>query len=143
VTIRFSDYFDNDSSPNTNPLENRPVESYDVNGTFIFFSQIIVDVFQDDKPVSNANVTLIVWNSTNQIVLEGASDMMGKALFDVYGKAGNYSYKAIMPDYRLETETRNFSVDSHSLYEMSPGKIRWINVSDANTTLATLMEQSH
>jgi hypothetical protein len=135
VTIEFSDYFDNDNSPNTNPHEGELVESYLTNGSLIFFSQIIVDVFQDGEPVSNANVTLKAWNSNGKtIILNGASDLGGKAFFAVYGKADDYSYKAIVEDYKVETETRNFSVDTHPLYELSTGKINWVNVSDSNTT---------
>ena len=141
VTVEFSDYFDNDGSPNTNPEEGVLVESYLINGSLVFFSQIIVDVFQDGKPVSNANVTLKAWNSKGKtIILNGVSDFHGKALFDIFGKADNFSYNAIVDDYKVETETRNFSVDSSSLFEISPGKIKWINVSDANTTFSDFNE---
>jgi len=136
VTVEFSEYFDNDDSPNTNPKEDALVESYLTNGSLIFFSQIIVDVFQDGEPVSNANVTLKAWNSNGKtIILNGVSDFYGKALFTVFGKADDYSYKAIMDDYKVETEIRNFSVDKvNPLYQTYPNNITWSTISDSNST---------
>jgi hypothetical protein len=125
VTVDFSDYFDNDDSPNTNPKEDALVESYLTNGSLVFFSQIIVDVFQDGEPVSNANVTLKAWDSNGKtIILNGVSDFYGKALFAIFGKADNYSYKATVDNYKVETETRNFSVDNlNPLYHVYTNNI--------------------
>ncbi len=142
VTIEFSDYFDNDNSPNTNPREGALVESYLTNGNLIFFSQVIVDVYQDGEPVSNANVTLQVWNSNGKaIILKGVSDLGGKALFSVFGKADDYSYKAILEDYKVETEVRNFSVDRvNPLYEIYPDNITWSIISDSNSSFYNFSE---
>ena len=141
VTIEFSDYFDNDNSPNTNPQEGVLVESYLTNGSLIFFSQIIVDVYQDGEPVSNANVTLKVWNSNGKtIILNGVSDFYGKALFAVFGKADDYSYKAIVDVYKVETETRNFSVNSLNLFQLNHNNITWLNISDSNSTFYNFNE---
>ncbi|MBU4056274.1 MAG: right-handed parallel beta-helix repeat-containing protein [Proteobacteria bacterium] len=141
VTIEFSDYFDNDNSPNTNP-QGVLVESYLTNGSLIFFSQIIVDVFQDGEPVSNANVTLKAWNSNGKtIILNGFSDLGGKALFAVFGKADDYSYKAIVDDYKVETEMRNFSVDTvNYLYKIYHDNITWSIISDSNSTFNNFTE---
>ena len=142
VTVEFSDYFDNDDSPNTNPQDDMLVESYLTNGSFVFFSQIIVDVFQDGEPVSNANVTLKAWDSEGKtIILNGVSDFYGKALFAVFGKADNYSYKAIVDNYKVETETRNFSVDIlNPLYHVYTNNITWLNISDSNSTFTNSSE---
>ena len=142
VTVEFSDYFDNDDSPNTNPKEDALVESYLTNGSLIFFSQIIVDVFQDGESVSNANVTLKTWDSNGKtLILNGVSDFYGKALFAIFGKADNYSYKAIVDNYKVETETRNFSVDNlNPLYHVYPNNITWLNISDSNSTFTNFSE---
>jgi len=142
VTVEFSDYFDNDGSPNTNPQEDVLVESYLINGSLVFFSQIIVDVFQDGEPVSNANVTLKAWNSKGKtIILNGVSDFHGKALFDIFGKADNFSYKATVDNYKVETETRNFSVDNlNPLYHVCHNNITWLNISDFNSTFNNFNE---
>jgi uncharacterized membrane protein len=142
VTVEFSDYFDNDDSPNTNPQEGMLVESYLTNGSLVFFSQIIVDVYQDGEPVSNASITLKTWDSNGKtLILNGVSDFYGKALFAVFGKADNYSYKAIVDNYKVETETRNFSVDSlNPLYHVYTNNITWLDISDSNSTFANFSE---
>ncbi|MGB8780532.1 MAG: CARDB domain-containing protein [Candidatus Bathyarchaeia archaeon] len=136
VSIEFDNYYDTDDSPNTNPLLGQPVESYLANGTLIFASQIIVDVFQNNTPASGANVSLTVWDSTGAVAsLEyTVTDFTGKALFNVVGPAGNYSYQAELVDYGLKTETRSFSVSTSPLYEIRSNGITWLDVSDESST---------
>lgn len=134
--IEFDKYYDTDDSPNTNPLSTQPVESYLANGTKIFASQIIVDVYQDGVPAYGANVSLTMWNSTGAVAaLEySMTDFTGKALFNVAGKAGSYSYQAQLVGYGLETEKRAFSVSTSYLYEIRPSDITWLEVSDGKST---------
>ena len=136
MSIQFDSYYDNDDSPNTNPLPSQPVESYLANGTIIFASQIIVDVFQNGVPASGANVSLTVWDSTGAVASldYSVTDFTGKALFNVVGPAGNYSYQAELVDYGIETETRSFSVSPGYLYEIRPNDISWLDVSDGIST---------
>ena len=137
VEIEFSQYYDFDESPNTNPLPDRLVESYLENGTIVFACQIVVDVYQDGYPAVAANVSLTVRNETDAIerVEYCDTDLLGKAMFIVCGKIGNYSYEARLPDHGLVTERRQFSVSLNTLYEMHPNQITWLNVSDANSTI--------
>jgi hypothetical protein len=136
VSIEFSKYYDMDDSPNTNPLPTQLVESYLANGTKIFASQIIVDVYQNETPAYGANVSLTVWDSSGAVAaLEYCvTDFTGKALFNVVGRVGNYSYQAQLVDYGLETEKRNFSVGTSCLYEIRPNDITWLDVSDGRST---------
>jgi hypothetical protein len=136
VSIEFSQYYDNDSSPNTNPLPVSPVETYIVNGSRVFASQIIVDVYQDGGPASDANVSLTVWNATGEIlsVDDSQTDFTGKAMFVVFGQAGNYSYQAELVGYGLKTERRNFSTEFTSLFALHPNAISWLDISDRNST---------
>jgi hypothetical protein len=136
VSIEFSNYYDTDDSPNTNPLPGHMVESYLANGTIMFASQIIVDVCQNGTPAYGANVSLTVWNETGTLWSTTCveTDFTGKAIFMVFGLAGNYSYQAELVDYGIETEKRSFSVDTSSLFEIHPEDITWIDVSDINST---------
>ena len=136
VSIGFDNYYDTDDSPNTNPLPSQPVESYLANGTLIFAGQIIVDVYQNDTPAHGANVSLTVWDETGTVwsTEYSETDFTGKAMFVVYGQAGNYSYQAELVGYGIDTEKRSFSVDTHPLFEIHSGDITWLNVSDANST---------
>jgi len=134
VSIEFSNYYDADDSPNTNPLPAQLVESYLANGTIIFASQIIVDVYQNNTPGYGANVSLTVWNETGPAVEYCDTDTTGKALFNVVGLAGNYSYQAELVGYGIPTETRSFSVDNNPLFEIHPREIIWLSASDGNTT---------
>jgi hypothetical protein len=136
VSIEFSKYYDTDNSPNTNPLPVQLVESYLANGTKIFASQIIVDVYQNGTPVYDANVSLTVWYETGTIwsTTYAETDFTGKAMFTIFGLTGNYSYRAELAGYGITTEKRNFSVDTESLFEIHPGDITWLDVSDGNST---------
>jgi parallel beta-helix repeat protein len=136
VTMEFSNYYDSDESPNTNPLPDRPVESYLANGTVIFASQIIVDVYQNNTPTYGANVSLTIWNEIGAVesVESCDTDITGKAMFNVVGMAGNYSYEAELPDYGLKAERRYFSVNMRPLYEIHPNQITWLDASDDNST---------
>ena len=134
VDIQFSPLFDTDESPNTNPFGTVLVESYLVNGSLVFVSQIIVDVYQNGKPVYDANVSLTVWTQSSEQVLYGVSDIYGKVYFTLYGPAQTYSYRAGLVGYGLTTESRTFSVNSTPLYELFPRGISWVNVSDSNST---------
>jgi hypothetical protein len=135
MSIEFDKYYDT-YSPNTNPQPTQPVESYLANGTIIFASQIIVDVYQDGVPCYGANVSLTVWNSSGDVAVSeySVTDFTGKALFNVVGVAGNYSYQAQLVGYGLETEKRTFSVSKSYLYEIRPNDIAWLSVSDGKTT---------
>jgi hypothetical protein len=134
VSIEFSNYYDTDDSPNTNPLPGQMVESYLANGTIVFASQIIVDVYQNNTPGYGASVSLTVWNETGPVVEYCDTDTTGKALFNVAGLAGNYSYQAELVGYGIKTETRSFSVDNNPLFEIHPREITWLSASDGNTT---------
>jgi hypothetical protein len=136
MSIEFSKYYDTDNSPNTNPLSTQPIESYLANGTLIFASQIIVDVYQNGIAAYGANVSLTVWNETGAVesVEYSETDFTGKAMFVVYGKAGNYSYQAELVGYGIKTERRNFSVDTNPLFQIHPRDITWLDVSDGNST---------
>ena len=136
VSIKFSTYYDTDNSPNTNPLPNQRVETYLVNGKLVFASQIIVDVYQNSTPASDANVSLTVWNETGAIqsMEYSQTDFTGKAMFVVFGKAGNYSYQAGLVGYGMTTDKRNFSTDNNQLFSLHPSAISWLNVSDGNST---------
>ncbi|RJS72760.1 hypothetical protein CW714_04145, partial [Methanophagales archaeon] len=133
-SLSFCKVYDEDDSPNTNPMSGEEVESYLVNDTKMFAAQVILDVHKNGKPVYGANVSLRVWNSSSEMVLDGISDKLGKALFSIVGPSDNYSYKAILSDYGIETGTRNFSVNETVLYEIIPHNIRWVSISDSNTT---------
>jgi len=136
LTIEFSRYYDNDESPNTNPLPEFPVETYIVNGSSVFVSQIIVDVYQNGNPAYDANISLTVWNSTGNILSTqyDITDFTGKAMFISFGPAGTYSYQGKLEGYGIKTEKRSFSTDSSSLFSIHPGGINWINISDGNST---------
>jgi parallel beta-helix repeat protein len=136
VEIEFADRYDNDDSPNTNPLDGGTVESYLINGTLSFMTQIVVDVYQNDLAAYNANVSLHVWNldETREIVNCGVTDFSGKALFNVFGPADTYSYNADVVGFGIATETRSFTVDTSPLYEVSPDRISWLDISDSNST---------
>jgi uncharacterized membrane protein len=136
VRIEFSKYYDADDSPNTNPLPDGPVETYTSNDSQIFAAQIIVDVYQNDEPVSMANLSLTMWNETGTLesVEYSETDFTGKAMFAVFGEGGNYSYQAELVGYNITTEKRNFSTDANSLYKVNPGNISWLDVSDGNST---------
>ncbi|MFX0207599.1 MAG: CARDB domain-containing protein, partial [Candidatus Hodarchaeota archaeon] len=134
MSIDFVDEFDNDDSPNSNPLEDRLVESYKVDNRTMFACQIVVEVLQDEKPVYDANVTLIVWNSTTELIITGLTDIYGRALFNVYGPPSLYSYKAELVEFGLSTETRSFSVDEAFLTRIFPSNISWNYISDSNSS---------
>jgi len=139
VRIEFSEFYDTDISPNTNPLPGQPVETYLTNGSLFFAGQIVVNVFQNDRPASMANVSLTLWNGTGSIIsVEWTeTDFTGKAMFVVLGFSGDYSYQAELVGYDLKTETRNFSTDDNSLFEIHAGEITWLDVSDGNSTFAS------
>ena len=135
VSIKFSEYFDNDDSPNTNPTEEELVESYLINDTKVFISQIMIDVSQDGKPVYGANVSLEVWNITSEIVLYGISDIYGTVIFTLNSPIGSYSYKAKVVGYEeVGTETRNFYINDTPKIKVYPYGISWLNISDSNSS---------
>ena len=133
-SLSFCKVYDEDDSPNTNPMSGAEVESYLVNGSKMFVSQVILDIRQNGRKVYGVNISLRVWNSSSEILLNGVSDKFGRTLFTFYGPISNYSYKAILPDFGIETETRNFSVSEITLYDIEPYSIEWTSISDSNTT---------
>jgi len=145
VSIEFTEHYDTDESPNTNPLSDRPVESYYSNGTTIFAIQIVVDVYQNGVPAYGANVSLTIWNQTGSIesVEYCETDVTGKALFIVFGKAGNYSYEAELLGYHVKTERRSFSTDVNWLFAIHPNTIAWVDVTDGNSTFDLSQEVNH
>jgi hypothetical protein len=145
VSIEFPEHYDTDESPNTNPLSDRPVESYYSNGTTIFAIQIVVDAYQNGVPAYGANVSLTIWNQTGSIesVEYCETDVTGKALFIAFGKAGNYSYEAELLGYHVKTERRSFSTDVNWLFAIHPNAIAWVDVTDGNSTFDLSQEVNH
>jgi hypothetical protein len=142
LSIEFSKYYDNDESPNTNPTAEKPVESYIINNTLIFFSQIIVDVYQNGKPVSGLNVSLTIWNETVSYTEFSCTLFAGKAKFEVMGTKGTYHYQAKLVDYGCYTEIRTFSVSTIPLFQIRPRSISWTEISDGNSTFTHIIENS-
>jgi len=136
VRIEFSQYYDTDDSPNTNPLPGQLVESYLANETIVFACQMIADVYQNNTPAYGANVSLTVWDETGTVwsTKYSETDFTGKAMFMVYGQTGNYSYQAELAGYGTETGKRSFAVDTNPLFEIHPEDITWLDVSDRNST---------
>lgn len=142
MTIEFCQYYDTDESPNTNPQSDRPVESYVVNNTLVFFGQVIVDVCQNGAPVSGANVSLTVWNETISSTQSSCTLFAGKAKFEFAGGIGTYHYKAVLLDYGASTEERTFSVSTSPLFQIEPNQITWLEISDGNSTFGDITENT-
>jgi hypothetical protein len=136
MNITFSEYYDNDTSMNTNPTLEVPVESYRIGNNTVFFAQIIVDVTENGLPSEGKEVSLTLTNLdlNGEITLNHRSGIFGKVLFTFYGLGGNYSYRAELVDYEIETETRQFTVNMTPLYEIFTDNIQWANISDGNTS---------
>jgi hypothetical protein len=136
LKIQFLEQFDTDGINYTNPPEGSVLAPFNTEDTLSFIGKVGVLVEQFDRPVSGANVSLILkYNNISDstvTTIYGVSDLFGVASFTVYGPPGNYSYHAELTGIGKTTETRNFSVNETPFKSFKPFTVMWTNVSEAN-----------
>ena len=136
-SISFNEVLDSDGNPNTNPLAGEPVDSYvidDADKAKRYSIIVGVKVRQDGKPISNADVSLRVWNPESEFVINDACNLLGDQAFVITGPAGNYFYQAELVGYGAATEVRGFSINETSKFTVSPFGINWTSISDSDST---------
>jgi len=135
LSINFSASLDNDDSPNTNPLSVVEADTYLLNGTHVFKGLIGINVHQNQRPIYDVNVSLIIWNETSELRLYGITDIFGMTLFDIYGPLSDtYHYKAELVDHNISTPTREFSCNETPKFEVEPNGVKWLAISDRDSS---------
>ncbi|NJD53817.1 MAG: hypothetical protein FIB07_13230 [Candidatus Methanoperedens sp.] len=136
LNIKFLEPFDADGINYTNPPEESVLAPFVVGNTVSLLGKVGVLVEQFNRPVSGANVSLILRydypGNSNVTTIYGTSNLFGVASFTIFGPPGNYSYSAELTGIGKTTETRNFSVNEIPFKSFQPFSVIWTNASEAN-----------
>ncbi|GEM_PF-3200967 len=136
ITVEF---FYPDHNPATNP--SGLVPSYLYNGTPYFVGTVYVRVKAYGVPLSSMNVTLVLRNSTDEVVDYATTDMLGVATFHIIAKGGErYSYMAKLSD-DITTEWRSFEVNMTPVKTILPQEIE-IEMIDSEGNNGTVLLNS-